>query len=782
MHKLSLIIILLLTVATLRAQQNPHGEGMTFSCTDCHTTDGWTFSPEDAIFNHDSTTFILEGQHRFNKCTDCHKSLVFPEAKSNCVDCHTDMHNTTVGLDCERCHNPKSWIVANITEIHQESRFPLLGAHNSRDCAACHTGVSNLEFEPLGVECIDCHRANYEATTNPNHVQTGFSTECIDCHKMDAHEWSASGINHDFFPLEKGHDITNCAACHKNGVLEQISNDCYSCHESNFNTTINPSHQKSGFSTNCKECHTIEPGWKPAEFKTHDALFFPIYSGKHRGEWDKCTECHSQPENYSVFSCTDCHEHSQSKTNGKHDEVGGYSYNSMACYACHPLGNNVDAFNHNTTQFPLKGAHIETTCLDCHTESFGGTSASCNHCHISNFNEAVNPNHITAGISNECEGCHTENGWKPSIFDHTTTTGFELTGGHTGKQCADCHLGNTTDATADCFSCHQADYNGAPEHLLQNYPRECTQCHNTNDWGDANFDHSSTNFPLTGTHATIDCVQCHSAGYAGTATLCSACHTNSYNGAQNPSHTAVGISTECATCHNTTAWVPSEFDHTTTTGFELTGGHTGKQCADCHLGNTTDATADCFSCHQADYNQTTNPNHQSLGLSADCLSCHTTIPGWEPAAFSIHNNYYALNGAHASLATNCFLCHAGNYSNTPNTCYGCHASDYNKTTNPNHQAALFPSDCQTCHSENVWTPSTWDHDNQYFPIYSGKHNGEWNLCSECHTQASNFSVFSCIDCHEHNKTDMDKEHSGENGYVYASANCLACHPIGRADD
>jgi hypothetical protein len=88
-----------------------------------------------------------------------------------------------------------------------------------------------------------------------------------------------------------------------------------------------------------------------------------------------------------------------------------------------------------------------------------------------------------------------------------------------------------------------------------------------------------------------------------------------------------------------------------------------------------------------------------------------------------------------------------------------------------------------CHSQNAWTPATFDHDSKYFPIYSGEHAGEWNQCSECHTTQNNYTLFSCIDCHEHNQTDMDSKHIGEvSGYVYQSTACYDCHPNGTEDD
>ena len=51
-------------------------------------------------------------------------------------------------------------------------------------------------------------------------------------------------------------------------------------------------------------------------------------------------------------------------------------------------------------------------------------------------------------------------------------------------------------------------------------------------------------------------------------------------------------------------------------------------------------------------------------------------------------------------------------------------------------------------------------------------------CSDCHLTA-NYKEFACIECHAHNRTNMNNKHSGVTGYVYASANCYACHPDGQ---
>ena len=62
--------------------------------------------------------------------------------------------------------------------------------------------------------------------------------------------------------------------------------------------------------------------------------------------------------------------------------------------------------------------------------------------------------------------------------------------------------------------------------------------------------------------------------------------------------------------------------------------------------------------------------------------------------------------------------------------------------------------------------------------HSGKHNGEWDQCVDCHLNQSDFSEFSCIDCHEHNQTDADNDHDEVQNYVYASWACYDCHPDG----
>jgi hypothetical protein len=93
----------------------------------------------------------------------------------------------------------------------------------------------------------------------------------------------------------------------------------------------------------------------------------------------------------------------------------------------------------------------------------------------------------------------------------------------------------------------------------------------------------------------------------------------------------------------------------------------------------------------------------------------------------------------------------------------------------NHVAAMYPTTCLTCHTTWVttgWLGATFNH--TWFRI---PHNG--SVCSDCHLVSTDYSTFSCINCHTrpnaHNKGNTDNNHRGVNGYVYGATTCYPCH-------
>lgn len=783
MRRLSSLIALV-ALCSISFAQSPHGKDFSTNCGDCHTTEGWKIDRNSLSFNHDTTGFPLVGQHKMLDCSMCHKTLLFTNTKTECMSCHTDIHYQTVGFECGRCHTPKSWIVENITEIHQLSRFPLVGAHVTADCYTCHPSASLLNFQPLGVECYDCHKDQYIATTKPNHIESNFSTTCDECHLITSFGWTGANFNHSFFPLTGGHDLADCKLCHITDNYADASPECVSCHQTDYDNTSNPNHTTIGFPTDCAVCHNLNPGWKPADYAEHDALF-PIYSGAHNGTWNNCTDCHTTPGDYTTFSCIDCHEHNQSDMDSKHNEVLGYDYNSMACLGCHPTGSAEESYNHNTSNWPLTGAHFTTECSKCHINGYAGTPTVCFACHEPDYNQSTNPAHNAIGITTDCEICHTtQPDWKPALYPNHNES-YPLLGAHAtiSTNCFICHEGNYVNTPNVCFGCHADNYNQTtdPNHIAAQFSTACETCHSVNAWTPATFDHDGQYFPVySGKHlGTWDvCSDCHTIPADYSIYTCITCHQQGPTGEQHNDVSGYSYnSPACLECHPDGS-AEGAFNHNNSI-FPLTGAHLTTDCILCHANGYSGTPTVCFACHETQFNLSVNPNHNGIGIPTDCETCHTTNPGWQPAIFPIHDNYYPLTGAHASISTNCFICHEGNYVNSPNECFGCHADDYNQTTDPNHIAAQFPTNCESCHNNIAWTPATFDHDGQYFPIYSGNHQGTWDNCSECHPNAANYAIFTCTNCHEQGPTD--ENHNGVGGYVYDDQSCLECHPTGSGE-
>ncbi|MBK8969125.1 MAG: cytochrome c3 family protein [Lewinellaceae bacterium] len=567
----------------------------------------------------------------------------------------------------------------------------------------------------------------------------GIPTDCQNCHTSDGWMPATFPIHNNYYQLNGAHAAiaNDCAACH-NGNYNNTPNTCAGCHQPDYNATTNPNHAANQFPTDCTQCHD-ENAWAPATFD-HNAVW-PL-TGAHASV-PNCTDCHIGG-NYTNTpnTCAGCHQTDYDATTNPNHLSNQFGTN---CTQCHDENAWVPStFDHNTA-WPLTGAHASVpNCTDCHIGgNYTNTPNTCAGCHQPDYNATTNPNHPALGIPTDCETCHTNDGWIPAEFPIHNNY-YQLNGAHAAiaNDCAACHNGNYNNTPNTCAGCHLPDYNATtnPNHSAANFPTDCTQCHNESAWVPSTFDHN-TIWPLNGAHAIVNCTDCHIGGnFNNTPNTCAGCHQADYNATTNPNHSAANFPTDCTQCHNESAWVPSTFDHNTI--WPLNGAHAAiVNCTDCHIGGNFNNTPNtCVGCHQADYNATTNPNHSAANFPTDCTQCHNES-AWVPSTFD-HNTIWPLNGAHAAIV-NCTDCHiGGNFNNTPNTCVGCHQADYNGATNPNHLSAGFPTDCALCHNENAWEPSTFDHDNMYFPIYSGKHDEEWNTCADCHTTPGNFLAFS----------------------------------------
>jgi hypothetical protein len=248
-------------------------------------------------------------------------------------------HGSYVG-ECGLCHASAKWSPAVLSPKfdHAKFGFRLDGAHNQASCRGCHLSLDFSKAKPKK-DCDACH----------SDVHLGeFGQDCARCHTprsfIDDANWRR-GHQRTRFPLTGAHLAADCEACHKpvaQGHLRYVNlpTQCVDCHLKDYQSAKNPDHVAAGLSQDCAQCHNTI-AFVPGRAGFHDAQFFPIYSGRHKGVWDTCADCHTNLTDFSTFSCLGggCHAHSsQTETNNQHVSVPGYSYNSQACYTCHPQG------------------------------------------------------------------------------------------------------------------------------------------------------------------------------------------------------------------------------------------------------------------------------------------------------------------------------------------------------------------------------------------------------------------------------------------------------------
>jgi len=539
----------------------------------------------------------------------------------------------------------------------------------------------------------------------------------------------------------------------------------------------------------CVACHTSE-GWNPLkatiDFDHNRQTAFAL-TGAHRDA--TCGTCHlrarfDQPK-VETTGCASCHV----------DVHRGNK--SETCTACHNTITFLDVAGvsvHAQTMFPLTGAHVQLSCESCHVDDRGGAfstmDSDCYSCHEKDYNATQSLDHVQLAFSKKCEDCHNTLAWGGSgVFNHVAvSSGFELLGAHARARCEACHVVPGLEPIfpgvkqGDCVGCHQPDYDAKHG---GGFPTECATCHSLEAWAPATFDHTATSggFELLGAHSLATCESCHVVpGFASLYTTsdqndCVGCHQSDHD-AQH----GAGFPTDCASCHTVNAWTGATFDHVTaSSGFDLLGAHATAPCASCHVipGYTpifsTTNQNDCVGCHQSDHDA-----QHGAGFPTDCASCHN-VNTWVGATFDhvTASSGFELLGAHATAP--CVSCHViPGYAPlftaaNQNDCISCHQSDYDAQ----HSGTGFSTDCRTCHSTDTWLGATFDHDAQFFPIYSGKHAGRWsNDCTTCHNVPGNYQQYTCFNCHKHDKGPTDDQHSQVAGYAYESTACVSCHPRG----
>ncbi len=228
---------------------------------------------------------------------------------------------------CATCHSTTAW--AGAVFNHNNTPFPLTGAHTTVPCASCH--VNNV-FAGTPTDCYSCHTKDYTGTTNPAHRLQDSPPPAQPATRRHLGRRGLQSQQHPL-PADRLHATVPCASCHINNVFMGTPTDCYSCHTDGLHGTNNPNHVTAGFPTSCATCHTTT-SWAGAVFN-HNNTPFPL-TGAHTTV--PCTSCHIN----NVFAGT-----------------------PTDCYSCHK-----EDFT-GTNNPPHKSPGFPTTCATCHTTLLG---------------------------------------------------------------------------------------------------------------------------------------------------------------------------------------------------------------------------------------------------------------------------------------------------------------------------------------------------------------------------------------------------------------------------
>ncbi len=245
---------------------------------------------------------------------------------------------------------------------------------------------------------------------------------------------------------------------------------------------------------------------------------------------------------------------------------------AMDCSACHTADGwklsraaSASGFDHDRTGFPLRGAHRQNQCSNCHTGK-ARPATTCEGCHR-DPHQGRN--------DGTCAECHTATAWSDTTaLDQHRRTRMPLTGRHATVECTGCHKRQGerrfSDTPTDCYACHQAEYHATTTHPLHDgsqggvvFSRECGMCHQTTAWMPAfadpstlprlgasarAIDHDAWFTLTTGSHRTTECAACHTDPRRTRLVRCDGCHLDATLRSQHRAPVS-RAATACLRCH-----------------------------------------------------------------------------------------------------------------------------------------------------------------------------------------------------------------------------------------
>ncbi len=232
------------------------------NCEQCHTTEGWNKLKKDVVFDHSKTGFELKGKHSVLNCSDCHtfdKVII----GYSCSNCHKDVHKGKLGNNCQNCHNQESFKSNRNIFDHNQTAFPLNGAHKMIPCTSCHKSSYENKYKAVPTNCYYCHKKDYDKTKSPNHITFNFNKDCEHCH--DAYSWTNGRYReHEaYFPINSGdHAGYSCSTCHTDKTNYTVFSCFKGCHDHSKSKTDRKHNGVSGYVYDSIACYSCHPRGK----------------------------------------------------------------------------------------------------------------------------------------------------------------------------------------------------------------------------------------------------------------------------------------------------------------------------------------------------------------------------------------------------------------------------------------------------------------------------------------------------------------------------------------
>ena len=501
---------------------SPDRESMSTLCLTCHT----------AISDRQADGKGLHGRAEYQDCRLCHVEhqgrnydLVYFKGGIKAFDHRLtgyELQGSHAKLDCRECHRVEHFADADQL-LNQAVALDRTYLGLSTNCLSCHL---DQHRDQLGLDCGKCHGFDkWKPAPGFTHAKSAYDLTgkhievvCEKCHPLLIDDMSAGSQKYaNYRPIEHA----NCSNCHKDVHEGRLGNECTKCHSTN--------------------------GWRQVRAASfdHDKTRYPL-KGKHAPL--DCQKCHSNDSGSRKLAfarCLDCHSDFHERAFVDRQQKG-------ACEECHTVDGFTPALfrlvQHDSTDYPLSGAHRAIPCSGCHRTQNAGSfhytfdfaATRCNDCHRDPHGGKVDKFIRADG----CETCHTVRTWDESIFDHGKTE-FELVGKHGTVSCKSCHNDNLIEPSlkvafdsleTTCESCHKDIHGGQFVVEGTDSASNCDRCHTSTDWKPARFDHTrDSRFVLDGAHNRVACVSCHA---------------KKSNGAKGPEFIVYKpLDTACVSCH-----------------------------------------------------------------------------------------------------------------------------------------------------------------------------------------------------------------------------------------